>query len=133
MSRDDFSSKQVGDRGEEIACQYLESKGYVIVSRNFRWRHGELDIVARDGATLVFVEVKSQYRGDFGDPAAWVTSKKQRQLVLTALRFLQLREIEDVECRFDVIAVSFGSRRPRIRHLENAFWADPDVGTTGFA
>jgi putative endonuclease len=132
MMRDEFSRKQVGDRGEEVAARYLEAQGYQIVARNFRWRLGELDIVARQGDVLVFVEVKSQYRGGFGDPETWVTPKKQRQVSLAARRFLQVNEIEDVDCRFDVIAVTFGGKEPRIHHIENAFWPDPNAAPPGF-
>jgi putative endonuclease len=124
---DRYSAKRVGDLGEDAACQHLVRNGYEIVVRNFRWRHGELDIVARKDNVLAFVEVKSQYRGGFGDPLTWVTPKKQRQITLTALRFLQVNEIVDTDCRFDVIVVSFGGRHPEIRHIENAFWADPDA------
>lgn len=126
MSADDFSRKQTGDAAEEVAARHLQGKGYEILDRNYRWRHGELDIIARRDDVVVFVEVKSRYRGDFGDPAAWVTPRKQRHLTLTAMRFLQEKELEDVDCRFDVITVVFGTRKPKIRHIENAFWADPD-------
>ena len=132
MRDEEFSRKQVGDRGEAIAAAFLEGKGYEIVARNFRWRLGELDIVARQGDLLVFVEVKSQYRGGFGPPETWVTPKKQRRVSLAARRFLQVNEIEDVDCRFDVIAVTFGGKEPQVRHIENAFWTDPDVAPPGF-
>jgi len=116
--------KQIGKTGEDIAANFLKGKGYRILARNFRRRMGEIDIIAQDGQTLVFVEVKTDRTGAFGEPEYRVDPRKQRQLGRLALRYLQEKGIQDQDCRFDVVAVIIQGNTVRIRHLKNAFWLE---------
>lgn len=118
--------KSLGRRGEDEAASALTRRGLIIVDRNVRSRLGEIDLVARDGQTLVFVEVKSR-RGSGGDPPeAAVTPEKRRRLTRLALGYLKMKRLGDVPCRFDVVAVTFDDqdRVSGIRHLPGAFSAD---------
>ncbi len=118
------TSKQVGNAGEDLAANYLQSKQYEIIDRNYRWARGEIDIVARIDDTLVFVEVKTARGGSFGSPETWVNSRKQAQIGQVAHRYLQEKSIEDVNCRFDVVALQREPGGWHIEHFENAFWIE---------
>ena len=95
----------LGKTGEDLACAELRRRGYAILARRYRTRLGELDIVAREGDTLVFVEVKARATLRFGNPGEAVGWRKQRQLVLMARDFLARSCLWRVPCRFDVVAV----------------------------
>lgn len=127
QSQGDYKQK-LGQRGEEIAADYLQQQGYVVLARNWRCRAGELDIVARDGETLAFVEVRAR-RGDrFGTAEESITPAKQAKLVELAQTYLQEAGLEDVAWRIDVVAVEIG-RRGEVRRLNlirNAVWIQPD-------
>jgi len=97
----------LGKRGEDLACAELERRGYAILARRFRVRSGELDIVARDGPTLVFVEVKARAGRQFGDAAEAVTRLKQLRLARLANEYLVRQRLPECPCRFDVVAVHF--------------------------
>lgn len=97
--------QSLGRRGEDLACAELEKRGYVILERRFRTRCGELDIVARDGGVLVFVEVKARSSSSFGTPFESVTWKKRRRLCQMAIAYLFVKRLAGVACRFDVVAV----------------------------
>ncbi|HEY9899182.1 MAG TPA: YraN family protein [Pantanalinema sp.] len=114
----------LGRKGEALAASHLERAGYAIVARNARTRWGELDLVARDGALWVFVEVKTR-RGDrFGQGAEAVTYAKQQKIIRMAQIYLARQALWDVAIRFDVVEVSFDDgASPRIRHLVGAFGA----------
>jgi len=99
-----------GRQAEESACRYLKGLGYEIVARNWRCRFGEIDIVAREGDTLVFVEVKARSSGGFGGPEAAVDRGKQERLVAAARRFIQETGAE-LRARFDVVTFVGGSAR----------------------
>jgi putative endonuclease len=124
--RDD--RKAVGGRGEKTAENYLRRKGYAILKRNYRCPRGEIDLVARKNKMLVFVEVKTGRSGSFGDPAEWVGWKKQRRLNAAAEYYLQAHDLENTECRFDVIALRLDRGDVRIRHIEDAFWQEEGGG-----
>ena len=104
------NGRNSGPTGEETACRFLRDRGYEIVTRNWRTARGEIDIVARDGATLVFVEVKSRSRTGFGGPEAAVAPAKQRRLIAAARAFLGSTECE-LAVRFDVVAILGGEPR----------------------
>jgi putative endonuclease len=91
--------------GEDVACRELARRGYAILARRFRTRYGEIDIVARDGPALVFVEVKTRSSRRFGMPAEAVTGRKQAKIALMASEFLSRWGLRQVPCRFDVVAV----------------------------
>ena len=97
--------QSLGRRGEDLACAELQKLGYVIVDRRFRTRCGELDIVARDGGVLVFVEVKARSGGNFGTPFESVTSKKRQRLSRMAVSYLFLKRLAGIACRFDVVSI----------------------------
>jgi len=111
-----------GSSGEDLAARFLSERGYRIVARNWRaGRQGELDIVARDGSTLVIVEVKTATGSTFGHPVSWVTPRKMRRLAALAEAFLAEHTEPADAVRFDVIAVDARKRPPDIVHLTDAF------------
>jgi putative endonuclease len=116
--------QRVGRGGEEEAARFLTQKGYRILERNFRAERGEIDLVAIDGNSLVFIEVKTKAKDGFGEPEDWVSPKKQRQIGKVAMAYLQKHGLEDADCRFDVIAITHAGTEKRIHHIEDAFWLD---------
>jgi putative endonuclease len=111
----------LGKTGEDLACAELEARGYAIVARRYRVRDGELDIVARDGPTLVFVEVKARDSREFGDAAEAVTARKRRRLARLAVDFVARHRLEGCPCRFDVVTVHRDGERTLIEVYPNAF------------
>ncbi len=103
-----YESKELGRRGEAMAAVELEKNGYQIISRNFRFSGGEIDIVAQKAGKIYFVEVKSRRGTRFGLPAEAVTAAKRKKIAETALAFLSLRG-EDAECGFIVAAVNLNN------------------------
>ncbi len=110
--------------GETLAAEYLAQRGFRILTRNFRFHHGEIDIVARDHAYTVFVEVKSRGSFRYGSPLHAVTPAKQRQLIRVARGWMHVHRVAELVCRFDVVAVEFHPGRTVITHIPNAFTAD---------
>lgn len=119
-----MTTKSRGDWGEAQVADYLRERGCTIVASQYRCRFGEIDLIARDGETLCFVEVKLRKRTDFGLPREFVTASKQRKLRLTASWYLSTHD-PDVPCRLDVAEVypdeTNASAPPRIEYIENAF------------
>ena len=113
--------QSLGKHGEDLACAELEKRGYVIVDRRFRTRCGEIDIVARDGGVLVFIEVKARSGGNFGTPFESVTWKKRQRLSQMAASYLFVRRLAGVACRFDVVAVVEWQGMQTIELLRGAF------------
>jgi putative endonuclease len=113
-------NRWLGDRGERIAARYLRREGLRIITRNYRTPQGEVDLIARDGNTVVFVEVKSRRRGQ---PAEAVTLEKQRRLTLAALHFLRRHRLLEHPSRFDVVAIVWPDDRrpPQVEHIRDAF------------
>jgi len=111
----------LGKSGEDLACRELERRGYAIVARRFRVRSGELDIIARDGAVLVFVEVKTRSGRRFGEAAEAVTFTKQRRIAQLAREYLLRHRVSDCPCRFDVVSVTVGADAPAVEIIQNAF------------
>jgi putative endonuclease len=114
--------RRLGAFGERLAAAHLEAKGYRIRTRNFRCREGEIDIVAQDGETLVFVEVRTR-RGDaLGGPAESVTAIKEARLVAAATAYVQTLAEPPADQRIDVIAVQLspGGRLLAIDHIQGA-------------
>jgi putative endonuclease len=110
-----------GKTGEDLACLELERRGYAILARRYRRRGGELDIVAKDGATLVFVEVKARDSRDFGEAAEAVTFYKRRRITHLALDYMMRHHLNDCPCRFDVVSIHFDAGRPIVDIFQNAF------------
>ena len=113
--------QQLGAEGESMACAELERLDYVIVARNFRIPSGEIDIVANDAGTIVFVEVKTKTDGSFGDPVDEVTTQKQRQIIAMGEYYATYCCPPNTPCRFDVVAVDLSSAPPRITVYQDAF------------
>jgi putative endonuclease len=119
-----FKLKPLGLRGENAAARYLKKLGYIIVARAHRDNIGELDLVAVDGRTVVFIEVKTRTSHDAGHPADAVDEAKQRRLTRLALSYMKRHDLLECRARFDVIAVTWPDRgRPTIEHFQNAFEA----------
>ena len=97
--------QELGKNGEDLAVAALERLGDAILARRYRTNHGEIDIIARDGDTLVFVEVKARAGDDCGTAAEAVTRHKQRRLASMASDYLARNDLSDVACRFDVVAI----------------------------
>ena len=115
---------RVGRGGESLAALFLRMKGYRIEARNWRCPLGEIDIVAWDRDTLVFIEVKARTGRSAGTPEEAVTPEKRRRLVRLAEAYLARVGGEAPPCRFDIVAVAGAAWRPSIRHLRAAFRAD---------
>jgi putative endonuclease len=113
----------LGKIGEDLACRELERRGYAVVERRHRQRGGEIDIIARDGKTLVFVEVKTRGGRGFGGAAEGVTWQKRRRLVRLATEYVVQRRYDDCPCRFDVVAIHLEGGRPVLEVFQNAFAA----------
>lgn len=114
-------SVATGNKGETIAMQHLKKLGFEILEMNYRFRHGEIDIIARDGETLVFCEVKMRLGDQFGDPEYAITQKKQRQIRKTAEGYLYEHELHQQDCRFDVVAIRMSRGAFDINYIRNAF------------
>jgi putative endonuclease len=117
----DDPRQALGISGENLACAELQRRGYAILERRYRTRFGEIDIIARDGATIVFVEVKARLTDDFGGAAAAVTRWKQRRIAQMAVDYLARRSLHDCPCRFDVVAIDIETAGPRVTVYPNAF------------
>jgi putative endonuclease len=111
----------LGQTGEDLACKELERRGYAILARRYRSRFGEIDIVARCGETIVFVEVKARAGDDFGGGAAAVTPWKQRRIAQMAVDYLSRHSLHDQPCRFDVVTVDMKEEAPEIVVYAHAF------------
>jgi putative endonuclease len=115
------NTKEQGGEGEQLAGSYLRKAGMTIVETNYRFGRGEIDIIARDGETLVFCEVKLRMNDEYGEPEFAITQKKQQQIRKVAQGYLYERNITEQECRFDVVAIRMIKGRPEIRYIRNAF------------
>jgi len=119
-----FPEKPLGRRGEDAAARYLKRLGYVIVARGERDNIGELDLVAVDGRTVVFIEVKTRTTHDAGHPADAVDEAKQRRITRLALSYMKRYDLWECQHRFDVVAVTWPDQgQPTIEHFKNAFEA----------
>ena len=122
FSSKNLSKKEIGDKGEELAVRHLKGQGYRILERNFSvHKIGEIDIVARDGEYLCFVEVRLRSRSDFGTPAQTVTPAKQQRIVRAAQCYINNNGLENSYVRFDVVEV-YGDGKPVL--IKDAFWAN---------
>lgn len=116
-----YKTKSVGDKGEDEAARFLAEMGYEIIGRNYRKRGGEIDIIAKDGETLVFVEVKNLPNGNAETLSHVLNARKQSRIIYMAKQFLlEYPEYENAYIRFDVIALNIPSF-PKLYHIKNAF------------
>jgi putative endonuclease len=113
--------KELGRRGEELAAQYLRRNGYELIQRNYVCKMGEMDIIAKEKDTLVFIEVKTRTSTTFGPPQLAVNPKKQLQMSKVALYFLKEKKLENAKARFDVVAILLGPKGEEIELIKDAF------------
>jgi putative endonuclease len=121
-----FYSRLLGNKGEQTAARYLRAQGFRVITRGYRTERGEIDLIARDGDALVFVEVKTRRAGE---PAEAVTLSKQRRLALAGIEFAKRHGLLGHRARFDVVAIVWAddARPPTIEHFRHAF-EPPDLG-----
>lgn len=113
---------ETGRRGEDLAVEFLTKQGYTILRRNYRKRYGEIDIIATENNTLVFIEVKTRKSLQFGDGFEAVSYQKQLQLARVAQEYIQRYNMSDTCARFDVVSVRMGNnKQPQLELLQNAF------------
>lgn len=112
---------QLGEKGENLAVKELQRKGYSILAVNWRSGKNELDVVARIGDTIVFVEVKTRSTDFFGDPSGAVSMGKQKRTIRAANDYLEQHAL-DFEARFDIISIVTVKNRTSIDHMEDAFF-----------
>jgi len=112
------SKQRIGQKAEDQACVYLQRQGLRLLQKNYRSYHGEIDLIMQDRHDVVFVEVRSRNRIDYGNALESINKNKRRKIIKTALRFLQEKHLLDkVNCRFDVIAMGSGN----LTWIKNAF------------
>lgn len=114
--------QKIGSFGEDIAVDYLQENFYKVIERNYRYGHGEIDIIAQKDDLLIFVEVKTRKNLEFGAPELAVTKNKQKQIRKIAEMYLIENNKFDLDCRIDVIAILLQKNsNPKIKHIKNAF------------
>ncbi len=124
FSSANLSKRQIGSAGENIAAAYLKRHGYKIIERNFSvHKVGEIDIIARDGEYLCFVEVRLRSRDDYGTPAETVNYAKQKRLIRAAEVYLAKNDLTQALVRFDVAEVYGGKNSAKTVLIKDAFWA----------
>ena len=118
-----LAPRSLGQRGEDAAARFLRKLGYIIVARGHRDRIGEIDLIAVEGRTVVFIEVKTRSSQAAGHPAEAVDDDKQRRLTKLALTYLKRHDLLECSARFDVVAITWPDARskPKIEHFKNAF------------
>jgi len=112
----------MGRQGEDLAVEFLTEEGYEILERNWRFKHIEVDIIARDNDQLVIVEVKSRSGNTWGEPSTAVDIRKQRSLIFAAERYIFSRNI-DLDVRFDIVSIIMDQGRTVLEHIKDAFRA----------
>lgn len=117
-----LNQKQLlGKKSESLAARYLKKNKYKIITENYRTRLGEIDIIAKDGDTIAFVEVKSGRSDQFGSPKEAVTPRKQRKISMVALQYLKTTQQTHRRARFDVVSICYTGNDPEIELIKNAF------------
>ena len=111
----------LGHQGEDIAARYLEQHGYIILDRNWRCGHKELDLIVTKDNILVFVEVKTRTRTNYGDPQDFVDGRKIRRIINSADAYIRFRCI-DMDVRFDIISITFEDGDFKVEHIVQAFF-----------
>lgn len=113
--------RRPGGGGEDLACEHLARRGLRVLARNYRCRAGEIDVVAADGATIVFVEVKERGSDSHGTAVEAVTPAKRQRVVRAARHWAARHGAQGGSFRFDVVSIDWGPEGPRVRHDEGAF------------
>lgn len=118
MTRDRL---ELGKKGENLALKTIRNMGYQDILQNYRCRLGEIDLIARDGDTLVFLEIKTRRTGSTADAKEAVNARKRRQISKVALNYMKTNNCENTRARFDVVAISLVGSSPKIEVIKNAF------------
>ncbi len=113
--------QKLGKQAEDLASRELAARGYQILQRRFRTRWGEIDIIARDGETLVFVEVRARAGEDYGSAEESITARKEWRMTRMAEAYLFDQRLGEVDCRFDVVAVDWSAPEPVLTVYRSAF------------
>jgi putative endonuclease len=113
--------QKAGEKGEAIAVRQLKKNGYKILETNYLTKLGEVDIIAKDKGTIVFVEVKARRSVHFGSPKEAVSIRKQKKISMVALYYLKTTNQMTMKARFDVVAVNLNRDHPRVEIIKNAF------------
>lgn len=114
-------NSSLGKKGESLAVKYLKERGYTIVETNFRYERAEIDVIAKEKNVLVFVEVKTRRKNSLGEPEDSVTLRKRDQIIKAAEGYLYKRNLPEIECRFDVIAIKQSNGEMEISHFKDVF------------
>ena len=115
------SNKNVGDRGEDFAVDLLSKKKYEIIERNYRFGHGEIDIIAKKKPFIIFIEVKTRRTNYFGEPFTFVDKRKQNFIINAANEYILKNNIHE-EARFDIVSILYNDRKKDINHIKDAFY-----------
>lgn len=110
-----------GKAGETLAADFLRSNGYEVYEINWRWKQYEIDIIAKKDNILIVAEVKTRHSNALGEPEAWVTRAKQKNLIKGAQQYILSNDL-DVETRFDIISVLYVKGMPQVNHIADAFY-----------
>ena len=113
--------QKIGKSGEAAAVRFLKKTGYKILEQNYRTQLGEIDIIAKDRQTIVFIEVKTRRSLEYGSPKMALTPKKQRNISMTALYYLKVNDQSNADARFDVVTVLTSGTQVDIDVIKNAF------------
>ncbi len=111
----------LGKKGEALAASYIQQKGYKIITRNYRFKHLEIDLIAKDNDVLVIIEVKTRASRFLAGPEKTVTQGKQKLLIKAANQYIIENEV-DLDCRFDIISIVLNDKEMDISHLSDAFY-----------
>ena len=115
----------LGKRGEGIAISYLKSLKYKIIERNYKCKFGEIDIIAKDKKILTFIEVKTRSSLDYGHPFHGIKKRKQHQISKVALNYINKKNLNNTEARFDVVAIRISPEGETVELIKNAFELSP--------
>ena len=115
-------SKEIGDQAEKDAVELLKKNGYKILQKNYRVSFGEVDIIAKDQKTIVFIEVKMRSNDGFGLPQEFVDKQKRKKIIAAAISYIKVNNIKNTDFRFDVVALGNALKKPEI--IKSAFETD---------
>ncbi|MCK9281132.1 MAG: YraN family protein [Melioribacteraceae bacterium] len=113
------NNKNFGGSGEKLAADFLQKKGYEIIRLNYRFHHGEIDLIAKENEVLVFVEVKTRLSDKYGSPITAISKSKLNQIRKIAEAYIAVNKIKDTDCRIDFIGILYKNGEPEIEHIEN--------------
>lgn len=119
----DTFKQTIGKNSEDYACHFLQTNGLQLIERNFRCRFGEIDLIMQENDSMVFVEVRTRNRTDYGNALESISRSKQRKVIRTAAYFLQQQKLYDkIACRFDVISLQNHADETTLEWIKNAFY-----------